>query len=1344
MKEYYLGLDIGTNSIGWAVTDEQYNVPKFNGRRMWGIRLFDEAHTAAERRAGRCSRRRLARRKARIDLLQELFAEEMAKVDPTFFIRLNESRLLVEDKTTDYKYPLFTDDDYNDKDFYNQFPTIYHLRKELMSGKEPHDIRQVYLACHHILKNRGHFLVEGTIENVENFEEICRQMCESFNDVSDYEITVTDVSKLQTILKDRNKAKSKKADEMKLLFECSAQNGLDEVDKKKKKNIIDNICRLIAGNKGELKKIFDENFDGIDDKIQFSDSTFDETKFPDIEANYPDYAAVIGKLKLMYDWGILEEILRGKSSVSAAKVSAYEEHQENLAALKNILRKYLSKKEYRTFFNAEQGDNYSNYIGTATKNGQKIAVKKCKDEDFYKGLSKILSGISAEKEDEEIICTLKNGCQNENLLPKLRNRENGVIPNQLHVKELKQILENAKTYMPFLNEADEKGITVADKIVKIAEFRIPYYVGPLSRKYGKNAWIERKREGRIYPWNFDEMVDEEASNEAFITRMTNKCTYLIGEDVLPKHSLLYSKFMVLNELNNLKVRNQKISVELKQKLYKSLFCERAKVTGKRLLEELKKEDNELKAEDLSGFDIDFKASLTSYLDFKKKIFGEEIEKDTVKKAVEEIIKYKTIYGQDNKMMKKTLVKAYADCLTDEQISQICRFNYQGWGRLSEKMLTGIVGADKETGECFTIIEALWKTNNNLMELLSQRFSFTEQIDEINAEKSGDIGKITYENVVEDLYVSPAIKRAVWQTILITEEIRKIMKTPPKRIFVEMARGGEKEKKRTVTRKQKLIDLYSACEEDMRSWTEEIGAKEDRDFNSRKIYLYYLQKGRCMYSGEAIDIDKLTQKNSDWDIDHIFPQSKIKDDSFDNMVLVKKSINMQKKNEKIPENIRAKMNPFWRSLKEEGFISQKKFDRLMKSELKPEEMAGFVERQLVETRQSAKAVKDLLAKLYGENTNVVCVKAGLVSDFRNEKKMLKSRRVNDYHHAKDAYLNIVVGNVYDAKFTSNVRQWVKNNYNNYTLNVFACDVNRGHDVVWKHGENGSITTVKKHMSRNDILHTEYTYCEKGELFNMTLYRKQEGTLKIKKDLDTAKYGGYKSAKTGAFALIEFDEKKNKRLKNITEVPVYVINLLKTDEKALLDYFESKDVYHGKNVRILKYPIKKNSLIISDGYPMRITGVSGINLLLKNNVQLVLSQENYNTVKAIERFISRNSEYEVNEKIDKLEESEMIDLYRILKDKLHNSIYSKRPANQYKVLADNEDRFIELTLNEKTRILYEIITFFRCDAQSSANLKLLGAGGTVGGIKVNKNTLGKSGLVLVNQSVTGLFETREVLN
>ena len=35
-SKYFLGLDIGTNSVGWSVTDDNYNILNFNGKKMWG------------------------------------------------------------------------------------------------------------------------------------------------------------------------------------------------------------------------------------------------------------------------------------------------------------------------------------------------------------------------------------------------------------------------------------------------------------------------------------------------------------------------------------------------------------------------------------------------------------------------------------------------------------------------------------------------------------------------------------------------------------------------------------------------------------------------------------------------------------------------------------------------------------------------------------------------------------------------------------------------------------------------------------------------------------------------------------------------------------------------------------------------------------------------------------------------------------------------------------------------------------------------------------------------------------------------------------------------------------
>ena len=97
---YYLGINIRTDSIGWAVTDEEYNIKSAKGKMLWGVRLFEEGETAKKRNSVRKDRKRSERRRKRIKLLQKIFEEEINKVDRDFFVRLKESRLLNEDKST--------------------------------------------------------------------------------------------------------------------------------------------------------------------------------------------------------------------------------------------------------------------------------------------------------------------------------------------------------------------------------------------------------------------------------------------------------------------------------------------------------------------------------------------------------------------------------------------------------------------------------------------------------------------------------------------------------------------------------------------------------------------------------------------------------------------------------------------------------------------------------------------------------------------------------------------------------------------------------------------------------------------------------------------------------------------------------------------------------------------------------------------------------------------------------------------------------------------------------------------------------------------------------------------
>ena len=158
--------------------------------------------------------------------------------------------------------------------------------------------------------------------------------------------------------------------------------------------------------------------------------------------------------------------------------------------------------------------------------------------------------------------------------------------------------------MPFLREKDESNLTVSERIVKMFEFQIPYYIGPISpivngdMKYSKNVWSVRKEAGKVYPWNFEQKIDTEESAQRFISRMVKHCTYIGGEEVLPKNSLLYEKFMVLNELNNLRINGERISVKLKQDIYEYLLKKEKKITKSKLIEFLQTH-GEVEPQDLS-------------------------------------------------------------------------------------------------------------------------------------------------------------------------------------------------------------------------------------------------------------------------------------------------------------------------------------------------------------------------------------------------------------------------------------------------------------------------------------------------------------------------------------------------------------------------------------------------------------------------------------------------------------------------------------------------------------------------------------------------------------------------
>lgn len=1323
-ENYFLGLDIGTDSVGWAVTDENYEVLKFNNKALWGIHLFESGKTAEERRLARTSRRRTQRSKERLGLLRELFAEEIYKVDPIFFERLDESKYWLEDRSIKQKNTLFNDENYNDKDFYNEFPTIYHLRSKLVHSKEIMDIRLVYLALHHIVKHRGHFLFENQDFNIaSSFDTIFDDLLNTLNDYG-IEFNFSNYSEVESLLKDKTKGVK---DRKRILSELL---GTDDSAKKA-------VCDLISGGTIKLSDLFGE--EALDDsecpKISFAGGI--EEKLEILENALGENMYLIEKLKSIYDWSVLVDILGDNQFLSDAKMKIYDEHSNDLKLLKGLIKKYIPNKYNEVFKDNNQKFNYCTYVGKATNKDIPLKEGICSQEEFCKYIRSIISKVTI---TDDKYADILGKLDNNSLLPKQVSKNNSVIPYQLNLKELQIILDNASTYLPFLLNKDENGLTVREKIEAILTFKIPYYVGPLN-SHSKNSWIVKKSNDKIYPWNFESVVNLEASATKFIERMTNMCTYLVGKSVIPKDSILYSKYVIYNQLNNLKIDGEKLPIDVKNKLFRDKFLNVKKATNlkeKSIKEYLKAQNliDNLEEVQLTGIDGEIKGTVKSYVDFRE-ILGENFDE----KMADEIIKKIVILGDAKKMLKANLQAEYGNKLSLEQINAITKKKYSGWGRLSREFLTEIYHVDKATGECISIITALEQTDCNLMQLLSNEYDFKNKIEEFNAYINGKTGDISYKDI-DDLYVSPAVKRSIWRTTVLAKEIAKVMGHAPTKIFIEMARGAdEKQKgKRTISRKQKLLDLYKTCKNDARELLVNLERTEESYLNGDKLFLYYTQMGRCMYSGDIIDLDEL----NDYDIDHIYPQSKVKDDSLDNRVLVKKVLNAKKSDRYPipPECVSSNARMLWKALRQKNFISEEKYNRLMrKNAFTENELSGFIARQIVETRQSTKAVATILGKIF-DDSKIVYVKASNVSRFRQDNKFIKCRAINDLHHAKDAYLNIVVGNVYDTKFTNNPINFIKSN-EVYSLNrVFDYNVERNGKTAWD--KEKTLENVKRVMNKNNILFTRYATEAKGAMFDLMPLKRGKGQLPLKlsdeRIKDINKYGGYNNVKGAYFFLVEH-EKKGKLVKTIEFVPIYLAKEIEKDSDMLIKYCLIN--LKLNNPKILISKIKINTLFCVDGFYMHLSGRTGNQLIFKCANQLVLNDANTAYLKKVTNYVEKCKELKKDLPITDytgvtLEEN--INIYNELLGKLKNSIYVKKLDPAISNLENCYEKFKKIRLEDQCKVINEILALTQCNS-SNANLTLICGPSYTGILRINNDVTKQKNIFIVNQSPTGLFEERK---
>ena len=1384
-EDYYIGGDPGTGSFGWAVTDTEYNLLNLRGKDSFGAHLYNEGNTAKERRTIRTSKRRINRRKYRIYLLNQLLAEPINQIDKTFFLRLQESNLHVEDKSSKIKYPLFGKKNL-EKTFYKKYPTIWDLRLALCND-EPEafsDIRNIYFALHHIIKYRGNFLTEGSFDvNNFNYTEVFDEFNANVTELCDDEDI--EIGKSLTIPHDlyeplyneigEDKSINDKKKAIKQLTGSSINNKLFEA-----------FYLIAIGSKYTIDKLGLSSESSIELKKGIK-----EDEIPDLLDELEDYAFIFKEAKQIYDHFILKKLLGENPLLSESMAQTYKNHRNQLKIIKRMIHDIdeglgLRDKEnsnYFQFFKDKNNKAFENYNAYVNVDSLSDNSKNIKDTNKLKPyLKKFISEhknlIKTDDPDYLKKIDYIDNIEEDDLLPLISVKSTSLIPHQLHELELKKILVNAEKHFPSIFNHD-----LNQKILQLFRFRVPYYCGPLDDR-SKHSNVERKSYETITPWNFDEIIDKDESRRKFMNNLTSTCPYLHKEKVLPRSSLIYEEYIILDRLNTMLVNGAKLSFEEKKQLFRFIH-ESSKTSIDKVKKFLSKIKNTKETDIvISGINPKDEFTSKSYSFYVKKLKSCISEKE-----MEDIIRIKTIYVDQVKDFKEVIKKNYPN-LTNEQINTLAGLQTTKWARMSGRFLNGIcaINSDEECGD--TILGLLRNTNENFQQILNnKKYRFAEAIAEENLKFTGQFSQKEQINEIFNK-VPPKGKKSINKAVKIIDEIVSVKKVAPKKIFIEVTRQDDAAKKETTSRRDRIKAAISEALKndaheygklvDKKQLLEELETVNDFELKTKHVYLYFCQLGIDLYTGKKIDLEDVLNSEK-YDTDHIVPQSLIKDDSLDNLVLVDRTYNQRIKQAKypIPIEIRnAENQKLWFFLKEKSQISDKKYNNLIRqTPLSESEINSFVSSQLNAVNYSNIALRDILQIKYPQ-TEIIFSKAHYPSYLRKHLKIAKLRgtgdvpySLNDTHHAVDAYLNIVAGDILHNYFSDFKTIYAKrNNIANglekdesgtptfnmekvleYTMNSNPKLKEKIQETCFRH----TMQLTYEQIS-SDAKFYDQNILAKGKKAN--LYPIHTGkNIEFNPYLDVSKYGGYNSTTTAYFYLISYIEKK-KTVKKLICVKNIEIALTSNNEEKLKDLLvKDNELQNCKDLRFVT-KICCGSKIYYKGCLFRLRAKNANQLKLDNLYPTFLDNKKFT--------IDNNSSYmkfAINH-LDRLEnvEDDEIAIKTSLKENIPPKIISKERNYQiFKSLInhskmkcfdevtyiknlreiDDKDRFKSFSLKQEIEIIIGIMSiFYKPDKTEMNTLNKLYEKELSKNCEFKPSNEIKGPFVVINESLTGLYWKR----
>ena len=533
----------------------------------------------------------------------------------------------------------------------------------------------------------------------------------------------------------------------------------------------------------------------------------------------------------------------------------------------------------------------------------------------------------------------------------------------------------------------------------------------------------------------------------------------------------------------------------------------------------------------------------------------------------------------------------------------------------------------------------------------------------------------------------------------------------------MARSEDK-KERKDDRKKYLLKLYEKFKDEIKNYNKLMSEMKDYEkIDTQRLFLYFIQEGKCLYTGTPLNIEDLNK----YEIDHIIPRTLIKDDSLDNKALVLKECNQIKKAALVlPSEYRTSQNVvWWTHLRKIGLMSASKFYKLTRKTYSDEDIQGFINRQLVETRQITKHVANILNNYY-KHTKIVYLKANLSHNYRERYELFKFREINDYHHAHDAYLAAVLGEYKEKYMTKklnykmitelNNRLKELENYNKlkygYIINSLDNDVN---DIVnelsksFVNEETGEVLfdaerfnkVVEDTLYRNDILVSKKTEIRSGEFYNQTKQTKGKKGVQLKSNMPTEMYGSYTSLNP-AYAIMLNYTKNGKEVRRMVGFPIYLKN---RKESEVSEYYRKLfDLENNDLIRIENIKIPFYSYLIWNDQICYLVGASD-KVEVCNAKQFKYNKEFMKTHKKAlnEVFNKRESNYDEYQ-------NDLDEIITYIVDKIENDY--KLFENLIPELKSivNYRNYENFTAEEKVNIIKQLTKLLNCKSDN-ANFKFL---------------------------------------